>query len=275
MSYDGPRIFQAPYGNRAAQENFDRTVIEGVLADRLREHTDRAFETDRVRLWGTKKTVKGKWRRINPGDFLIFYRNGTYEYAAEVIDTEENESLGRIVWPNHEDGSPWICIVYLEEPIELGVDSSLVHDLAGYDIDYPMGFSPLSDIGIGGIRGKFGSVEEFVYGSVSDSGGSRIDVDGQVEASIPESILSGLYFPAGSGPNSSDRSPPRSTPANTSSSPVRRGREKPRSRAGCVNTCRGATTNSIRAIDSRRRRRTGRRSRPLAATCPRRRAMAN
>jgi 5-methylcytosine-specific restriction enzyme B len=199
MSYDGPRIFLAPYGNQAAQENFQRTVIEGVSADRVEEYVDRAFETDRVRLWGTKESVEGSWKKIEPGDFLIFYRDGTYEYAAEVVDTEENEPLGRDVWPNHEEGSPWICVIYLEEPIELGTDSSLVHDLAGYDIDYPMGFSPLNEMGIGGIRGKFGSVGEFVHGSKPEVRESDIEVDRQVKASISESILSELYFSDGEG----------------------------------------------------------------------------
>lgn len=60
MSYDGPRIFQAPYGNRAALENFRRTVVEGVSVEEIEEHTDRSFETDRVRLWGTKETVRDK-----------------------------------------------------------------------------------------------------------------------------------------------------------------------------------------------------------------------
>lgn len=199
MSYDGPRIFQAPYGNQAALENFQRTVIEGVSVDRLQEYTDQGFETDQVRLWGTKETVRGKWKRIEPGDFLIFYRDGTYEYTAEVVDIEENEPLGRDVWPNHEKGSPWICIIYLNEPIELGVDSSLVHDLAGYDIDYPMGFSPLNEMGIGGIRGKFGSVEAFVHGTTSEPNGAAVDVSEQVNASVPESILSGLHFPDDGG----------------------------------------------------------------------------
>lgn len=137
--------------------------------------------------------------RVEPGDFLIFYRNGTYEYGAEVIDTEENEPLGRDVWPNHEEGSPWICVIYLDEPVDLGVDSSVIHDLAGYDIDYPMGFSPLNEMGIGGIRGKFGSVEAFVHGSASQVHERDLEVGKQVEARIPESILSGLHFPNGEG----------------------------------------------------------------------------
>lgn len=50
MPYDGPQIFRAPYGNRAALKNFERTLIEGVPIDRFEEHTDREFdvETDRA-----------------------------------------------------------------------------------------------------------------------------------------------------------------------------------------------------------------------------------
>lgn len=33
MTYEGPRVFRAPYGNDAAYENFQRTVIEGDLSD--------------------------------------------------------------------------------------------------------------------------------------------------------------------------------------------------------------------------------------------------
>lgn len=54
-------------------------------------------------------------------------------------------------------------------------------------------------MGIGGIRGKFGSVEAFVHGSTSEPGDREIEVGKQVEARIPKSVLSGLYFPNGKG----------------------------------------------------------------------------
>jgi 5-methylcytosine-specific restriction protein B len=104
--------------------------------------------------------------------------------------------LGRNIWPNFEDGSPWLCIIYLRDPVELGVDSSLVHDLAGYDIDYPMGFAPLNEMGIGGIRGRFGSVESFIYG---DEEMPTIDVTKEPNVSIPTTSLDGLHFPENHG----------------------------------------------------------------------------
>ena len=192
MTYDGPAIFRAPIGNSAAQENFRNTVLNGVNRATIADNTGNAPDTDPVRVWGTKASVEGTWSDISPGDFLIFYKDGAYEYAAEVIGTEQNEPLGRNIWPNFEDDSPWLCIIYLGEPVELGVDSSIVHELAGYDIDYPMGFAPLNDMGVGGIRGKFGSVESFVYG---DSEIPSVDVTQEPDVSVPTDALDGLHFP--------------------------------------------------------------------------------
>ena len=200
MTYDGPRIFRAPYGNDAAYENFRRTVVEGLSADEYGIDGDHCASDRTAHLWGTKETIRGSWSNIEPGDFLIFYRNSKYTHAAEVIATEENEGLGKAVWPNYEEGAPWLCIIYLDEPVKLGVDSSEIHGLAGYDIDYPMGFSPLNEMGIGGIRGKYGSVESFVYGD----GDSSADPIGVPEISIPQSILDGLHFPESSDTTADD-----------------------------------------------------------------------
>ncbi|WP_435119191.1 AAA family ATPase [Halolamina sp. C58] len=195
MGYDGPEIYRAPFGSDEARANFDRTVLAGIDADDIDAPTEREL-SGTVRLWGTKESVEGSWRKVESGDFLIFYRDGEYEYAAEVLDTERNEELGREIWSNHEDGSPWVCILYLKEPVELGVASAEIHDLAGYEIDHTMGFSPLNAMGIGGIRGRWGSVEEFVYGSSSDSDDTPdIDVRASPTIDVPESTLDDLHYP--------------------------------------------------------------------------------
>ena len=197
MAYDGPEIFLAPYGNEAALSNFERTVETGVPIEEVERHTRNRFEGEVVRLWGTKETVSGTWKNVDPGDFLLFYRDGQYRYAAEVVETERNEPLGRAIWPNFEDGNPWSCIIYLDEPVELGVDSSDVHHLASYGRDFPLGFSPLNEMGIGGIRGRYGSVAEFVYRERSDGEPSKPDVRNPIDVQIPTEVFSHLHFPGG------------------------------------------------------------------------------
>ena len=196
MGYDGPSIYRAPFGSDEARANFERTVLSGVDADGVDAPTERELDGT-IRLWGTKESVEGSWRKVEAGDFLIFYRDGAYEYAAEVLDTERNEELGREIWPNHGDGEPWVCIIYLDEPVELGIDSAEIHDLAGYDIEHTMGFSPLNDMGIGGIRGRWGSVEAFVYGSGGEGPTPESDIDVRTvpHVDVPVSALDDLHFP--------------------------------------------------------------------------------
>lgn len=212
MGYDGPSVFLAPYGNTAAQENFERTVVDGVDFTVVSEFTDRDFTDDVVRLWGTKASVEGSWKKISPGDFLFFYRDGQYDRAVEVVDTERNEELGRKIWPNHEEDSPWECIIYVKNPVQLNLDSGILHDLAGHDITYVMGFSKLNELGLGGLRGRYGSIENLVYGegepvdSVSEPEESdkirdvpleEFPIHDEPTFDIPESIFDDLHFQSG------------------------------------------------------------------------------
>ena len=61
MGYDGPKVFLAPYGNDAALENVENSVLEGIDTDRVRQYTEQppdAFDNV-IRLWGTKPSVAG------------------------------------------------------------------------------------------------------------------------------------------------------------------------------------------------------------------------
>lgn len=201
MTYDGPELFAAPIASSAAQANFQRTVLDGIDADLLAAHSDFESAETPVRLWGTKETNAGSWRKVSPGDYLLFYRDGLYEYATEVVHTERNEALATEVWPNYDEGEPWLCIMFLGEPVELGVESAEVHDLAGYDRDHPMGFSSLNEMAIGGIRGRYGSVESFIHDAdetpeVESTGDSTdIDIERDPTFDVPASALDGLHFP--------------------------------------------------------------------------------
>lgn len=202
MGYEGPSVFLAPYGNDAALQNVENSVFEGIDVDRVRKYTDRspAVFNGVVRLWGTKPSVSGTWKKIEQGDYLFFYRDGTYTHSAKVLATEQNEALGRNVWSNFED-DPWDRIIYLAPPTEMNVSSKEIHDLAGYDRTYPLGFSPLNKMGIGGIRGKYGSVEALASGETGSTQTEITDTISDINIHstpdfnlVNEGILKGLYF---------------------------------------------------------------------------------
>ena len=198
MGYQGPNIYLAPYGNDAALENVENSVLQGIDPERARQYaSDPPVRDGVVRLWGTKPSVAGTWKNIQPGDYLFFYRSGTYTYATKVLQTEQNEALGRTVWPNFDE-EPWDRIIYLAAPTEINVPSEEIHGLAGYDRDYPLGFSPLNEMGIGGIRGKYGSVDALATGQ-SESPGA-VDIYESPEFDLSDTqILDGLYFPDNRG----------------------------------------------------------------------------
>ena len=149
-----------------------------------------------VRLWGTKPTVDGTWKQVDSGDYLLFYRNGTYTHAVEVLGTEKNEPLGRDIWPNFED-QPWDRIIFLREPNDLSVPSEEIHEFAAYSRDFPLGFSSLNEMGIGGIRATYGSVEAFA--EEKDDPPPEIDIRTEVDPDLGEELLDGLYFPENRG----------------------------------------------------------------------------
>jgi MoxR-like ATPase len=209
MAYEGAKIYRAPYASDEAFSNFERTVLDGFATDEIAQYSEREFKSEPVRMWGT--TVARSWKKIDPGDYLIFYRSGEYEHAAEVVGIERNEQLGGFVWPNYE-GDPWDCIIYLKDPIEINVPSAPLHELAGYDVTHTQNFAPLNEMGLGAIRAKYGSVEDFVHNNrgefrkqttISDASGDSVTADIDVrtvpEASVPESALSGLVFPGETG----------------------------------------------------------------------------
>lgn len=193
MVYDGPKIYLAPYGNDAALENVQDSVLEGIDADHVRKYTDNPPVFDGVvRLWGTKPSVDGTWKKIQQDDYLFFYRNGTYTYSTRVRGTEKNEALGREIWSNFED-DPWDRIIYLAPAVEINIPSEEIHDLAGYDRTYPLGFSSLNEMGIGGIRGKYGSVEALASGGKKTV--AAVDIHRQPDFDLKQKeILDGLYF---------------------------------------------------------------------------------
>jgi MoxR-like ATPase len=205
MAYEGPKIYRAPYASDKAFSNFERTVLEGLSAEEVTQYSDRDFGSEPVRMWGT--TVVGSWKKITPGDFLIFYSSGAYEHAAEVVDTERNEELGDAVWPNY-DGDPWDCVIYLKDPVSVTVPSAPLHELAGYNVTHTQNFAPLNDMGLGAIRATYDSVSDFIYNNrgefrtqttipnvTEDTGTPDIDVWTVPDVSVPQSVLSGLVFP--------------------------------------------------------------------------------
>jgi MoxR-like ATPase len=218
-----PQLFLAPCSNDDAYAHLRDTVIRRVPTETVNEFSDRSFDHDVVSIWGNRGRTKSSWKKINEGDFLLFYRHGEYIYGAEIIDTEVNTSLGEDLWPDDE-GDPWKYLIYLKEPFRIDLSQDEINDLADYSDNFNLrGFQSLNDQGIRSIISKYGGIRQFLqekktgpaspetsfidYHSDEKGGlteadeldirGDNLDVSEDLQSHIPENLLNDkrLYFP--------------------------------------------------------------------------------
>ena len=197
----GPRVFLVPSSNREAKANFQRTVVDGVEADRIRNYSEIPFRSERLPVWGTKEGNYSTWEQLREGDYLLFYQDGHYPFTARILATEENEPLGRDLWPDHDADNPWKYVMYLWDLQEIAVTREQINTLANYSDQFaPMGFQTLNQTALDAIEEKFGSVREFLRDTTPiDRSEPAIDITAQPSVDIPMSVLDGLHFPNETG----------------------------------------------------------------------------
>lgn len=223
-SDDERKIFLAPCSNSDAYAHLRDTVIRRVPTETVNQYSERDFDHDVVSVWGNREGTKSSWEKAESGDFLLFYRQKQYIYAAEIIETEVNEELSEELWPDHE-GDPWRYIIYLKEPFRINLSQDEVNELADYSQNNVlMGFQSLNDTGLRNIREQYEGVKNFLrnkydesasletdfidYGQEEYDGSmaelsdnsptySNIDVSKDLEVSLSDNLLeeNNLFFP--------------------------------------------------------------------------------
>ncbi len=162
-------IFLAPRSNETSHENFESTIIGGIEYSFVEpyltnEEKKILSQVDKVSVWGNKESLKIRWDKMNPGDYVLFYAKGNFYYSAQVVLTTLNHDLGRALWPNDADGNPWPCLFFVTNIKEVNIPIKVIQELAGYEPtwDRVQGFMPMRESGIRTIANKFGSIEAFI-----------------------------------------------------------------------------------------------------------------
>jgi MoxR-like ATPase len=207
MRSDGPGVFLVPSSNESALSNFRRTVLDGVSEDLIDEYSSVSFRSETVPIWGTKEGNLSTWEQIHEGDYLLFYQDSHYPYAAQILTIEQNEPLGKEIWPNFEEGEPWEYIIYLLNVTETTIPRDEINQFAGYKQSFvPMGFMSLRDEAVNKIERQYGSFWHYVTEAVEtdratmeDISDTELDVASELSVSIPTEVLDGLYYPSDTG----------------------------------------------------------------------------
>jgi len=207
MRSDGPGVFIVPSSNESALSNFRRTVLDGVSEDLINEYSSVPFRSEKIPVWGTKEGNLSTWEQIHERDYLLFYQDSHYPYAAQVSTIEQNEPLGKEIWPNFEEGEPWEYIIYLLNVTETTISRDEINQFAGYKQSFvPMGFMSLRNKAVDKIQRQYGSFWHYVTEAVEmdqatmeDIPKTELDVVSELSVSIPTEVLDGLHYPNDAG----------------------------------------------------------------------------
>ncbi len=162
-------IFLAPRSNETSYENFESSIIGGRKYAEIESYLTvnekqilSKYET--LSIWGNKESLRSRWEKMQPGDYVLFYSKGFFYYSARVTLTKFSPELGRKFWPADEDGEPWPCLFFVDNLKEIKIPIQVVQQLADYEPtwDRVQGFMRLNDSGIAAIVEKFGNLEVFL-----------------------------------------------------------------------------------------------------------------
>ena len=103
-------IFLAPRSNETSYKNFESTIQGGrsyeFLEPYLNEQEKKVLSAySQISVWGNKGSLRSRWEKMVPGDFVLFYAKGAFYYSARVVLTKYSEELGEKLWPADEDGT--------------------------------------------------------------------------------------------------------------------------------------------------------------------------
>lgn len=191
-------IFVAPCSREHKDVTFGHfkdKVLTGIDPKKYDRVPEEVTDRDTVSVWGVVSGNKSYWENLEEGDFLLFYtKSGRYTHAAEVITTQMDSKLGEDMWKTYDRGrlvrdldEPWPYLIYLENCVEVDISSRDLHDLIGWENDYPLRFMRISDQGQEKIRSRYGSP----YGLVHSHSqyGKRLGIDSYEEERAPDIFI--------------------------------------------------------------------------------------
>jgi len=102
------------------------------------------------------------WERMEPGDEVIFYREGKYIGLGIVGAKINNKELAEATWGIRKDGLTWQLVYFLIDIKKFEIDSSILNQSLGYSAGPVMGFSAISEKTAKPIIAKFGGISKFL-----------------------------------------------------------------------------------------------------------------
>ncbi|MFB6298696.1 MAG: hypothetical protein ABEH65_00365 [Halobacteriales archaeon] len=131
----GENVFVIPISDDAS-EDYEHTVMTPLDLDELADRPEALDSMGEVRLWGVRTDTNPEqlFEKIQPGDLLVFYRDGTYIGVGTVGITFEDAAdwTGETLW----DGGSARYLYTVESFRSINVPRGAINRIFDYSTSY-------------------------------------------------------------------------------------------------------------------------------------------
>mgnify|MGYP001626269988 CR=1 FL=1 len=143
-----PNVFLAP----GLAAHIRRSIEEGVSLSEIdpkEQDLLRLIEEVKppIRMWAVKQSIKNRWRAIQRGDIILFYREGRFIFMGEVAFTyplresedqlREASRIAEAVWGRDpKDGETWPYLIFLSKVERVDIPLEQLNRAVGYSDNY-------------------------------------------------------------------------------------------------------------------------------------------
>lgn len=148
-----PNIFLQPSNTNATLKNSDDAILKEISIDQYKDLMDRKDYETLKRIYpdgiaklrgitpGKNDSNVSKWKSIEPGDVVLFYRKGIYQISAVTTYTLRNQDLALEIWGIDNRQQTWEYMYFLAEVKNINLAKEELNRLVGYsENNFPQGF---------------------------------------------------------------------------------------------------------------------------------------
>lgn len=172
-----------------------RTVDEakGYLSSAETEQLAQAVHSQPFAAWGAVPGPGNKrtWESMDPGDYVLVYRERKIILAAEIGAKIRSKALAKHYWGMDGTDQTWELMYFLINDFEINVRQTELNKYLGYEEGYhPQGFMAIRQEKVNALLSHYGDLLSFLHRIEAGQKPEEIDIDRQrvIEKVIDEQV---------------------------------------------------------------------------------------
>lgn len=188
------RLFLAPRSNETAYRNYQSSMQGKSFEDIAPYLTPTEARSIRGKntyfVWGCQPKLKGRWDKMRPGDFVLFYAQGRFISVGRVLFKKQSEDLALSLWPkSRTSGEAWSCVFLVDDVQPIDFSLKEFNAVTGYELTSVQGFMPVSsEEAFSNIILHYGSIDNFIQSLTVNLDDHSLSAIAALSAKLPAEI---------------------------------------------------------------------------------------